>query len=82
MVGEFKGDLLGWSEDHNWASQGMSIFLPRVIDVISAIDRLNEAGLLVYHDDNQIYLQPVKARSFYQYLHQLHEMLRADLGNY
>ena len=56
----------------------LSLFLPRIIEGISAIDKLHVADLVVYHDDNYIYVQSVKARSFYQYLRQLYEMLRAD----
>ena len=57
----------------------LSLFLPRTIEGISAIDKLNEAELLVYREDNHIHMQPVKARSFYQYLQGLHEIARTDL---
>ena len=50
----------------------LSLFLPRVIEGIAAVDKLNEADLAVYQDDNQIYVHPIKARSFYQYLRALH----------
>ncbi len=53
----------------------LSLFLPRTIDGLSAVDKLNEADLLVYKDDNCIYMQPTKARSFYQYLQQLHRIV-------
>ena len=55
----------------------LSLFLPRVIEGISAIDKLNEAEILVYRDDNYIYLQPVRARSFYQYLQELYGIIGA-----
>lgn len=60
----------------------MSLFLARAIEGVSAIDKLNEADLLEYRDDNYIYMQPIKARSFYQYLHELYEIASADLGSY
>ena len=53
----------------------LCLFLPRTMDGLSAIDKLNEAGLLVYQDDNQVYMQPMKARSFYQYLHELYRII-------
>ena len=54
----------------------LSLFLPRTIEGLSAIDKLNEADLLVYQDDNHIQMQPMKARSFYQYLQQLHKIVK------
>ena len=60
----------------------LSLFLPRIIEGISAVDKLNEAGLLVYREDNYIYMQAVKARSFYQYLQQLHQLLKAGLRDH
>ena len=56
----------------------LCLFLPRTIDGISAIDKLNEAGLLVYEDDNQVHMQPSKARGFYQYLKELHGIVAND----
>ena len=55
----------------------LSLFLPRAIEGVSAIDKLNEADLLVYRDDDHVHMQPVKARSFYQYLRDLHAISRA-----
>ncbi len=55
----------------------LSLFLPRTIDGLSAVDKLNEANLLVYQDDNFIYMQPTKARSFYQYLQQLYKIVKS-----
>jgi hypothetical protein len=46
--------------------------VPRVIEGISAVDKLNEAGLLVYRDDDHIHMQPTQARGFYQYLRELY----------
>ncbi len=60
----------------------LSLFLPRSIEGISAIDKLNEAGLVVYEDDGFIYMHAKRARGFYQYLRSLLGMLkaRADVG--
>ncbi len=59
----------------------LSLFLPRAIEGISAVDKLNEADLLVYRDDNHIHMQPVKARSFYQYLQDLYGIQHSNLKN-
>lgn len=60
----------------------LSLFLPRSIEGISAIDKLNEAGIVVYEDDGYIYVHPIRARGFYQYVRALLEILRtnADVG--
>jgi len=55
----------------------LSLFLPRSVEGISAVDKLNEASLLVYEDDNYIHMPPIKARSFYQYLQKLLEIVKA-----
>ena len=52
----------------------LSLFLPRVIEGVSAIDKLNEADLLVYREDDHVHMQPKKARSFYQYIRDMHAM--------
>lgn len=52
----------------------LSLFLPRVIEGVSAIDKLNEADLLAYRDDDHIHMHPKKARSFYQYLRELYSI--------
>ena len=56
----------------------LCLFLPRTIDGISAIDKLNEAGLLVYRDDGQTHMHPLKARSFYQYLREIYAIVEYD----
>ena len=60
----------------------LSLFLPRSIEGISAIDKLNEARLVVYEDDGLIYMHPKRARGLYQYLRSLLEILKAhaDVG--
>ena len=56
----------------------LSLFLPRTIEGISAIDKLNEADLLVYRDDNHIHMLASKARAFYQYLRKLYQIAMAN----
>ena len=56
----------------------MSLFLPRIIEGVSAVDKLSEAGLFVYGDDDYIYMPAVKARAFYRYLRELYEIVRAN----
>lgn len=55
----------------------LSLFLPRSIEGVSAVDKLNEAGLVAYEDDGFIYMHARRARGFYQYLRALLEMLKA-----
>ncbi len=52
----------------------LSLFLPRTIEGVAAIDKSSDAGLLVYKENGNIYLDPVKARSFYKYLKLLHQI--------
>ena len=72
----------GWEHIHfgyTPAEMGrLSLFLSRPIERISAVDKLNEADLLVYREDNHIYIQATKARSFYQYLRDLYAILKAN----
>ena len=60
----------------------LSLFLPRSIEGISATDKLNEAGLVVYEDNGLIYMDSRRARAFYQYLGSLLEILKghSDAG--
>ena len=52
--------------------------MPRTIDGISAIDKLNDADRLTYRDDNHIYVQASRARSWYQYLKDLNGLVVAN----
>ena len=54
----------------------MSLFLPRIIEGVSAVDKLSEAGLVIYGDDGYIYMPAVKARAFYRYLRELFGIVR------
>jgi predicted transcriptional regulator len=56
----------------------LSLFLPRTIEGISAIDKLNVADVLVYGDDDRISMQPLKARAVYQYLQELYRILKSN----
>ena len=58
----------------------LSLFLPRVIEGISAVDKLNEADLLAYQDDNLVHMQATRARSFYRYLLDLNGLLALDIS--
>jgi len=52
----------------------LALFLPRSIEGIAAVDKLNNAELLIYKEDGNIYLDPKKARSFYKYLSLLYDV--------
>lgn len=52
----------------------LSLFLPRTIEGISAIEKLDIAGLLVFGVDEHVHLTPNSARSFYQYLQELYKI--------
>jgi predicted transcriptional regulator len=56
----------------------VSLFLPRIIEGISAVDKLNDAGLVAYRDDGYIYMPAVKARNFYRYLRELWEIIKTN----
>ena len=60
----------------------LSLFLPRTIEGLSAIDKLNEADLLVYRDDNHIHMLASKARAFYQYLRDLYQVTTDNAANH
>lgn len=50
--------------------------LPNGIEAVSAIDRLDEAGLLIYQEeDNKIVTNCVESRAFFQYLERLEQLL-------
>ena len=56
----------------------MSLFLPRIIEGVSAVDKLSVGGLFIYSDDGYVYMPAVKARAFYRYLRELYEIVRAN----
>jgi len=49
--------------------------LSRTIDSIAAIDKLDDSGILKYEDDGYVHFSTIKARSFYQYLKRLYDLL-------
>ena len=53
----------------------LALFLPRDVEALAAIDKLNEAGLLAYEDDGYVYASPVLLRAVYKYLTHLDEIL-------
>jgi len=62
----------GLQESYSLLEMGkMSLFLPRTTDRYSAMDKLDQAGLMT-SDDSVFRVPPVKARSFYQYLSELY----------
>lgn len=82
----FYGGKVGVGGDHvevryTAAEVGrLSLFLPRIIEGISAVDKLNDAGLVAYRDDGYIYMPAVKARNFYRYLRELWEIVKNNSG--
>ena len=53
----------------------LSLFLPRSVEGISAIDKLDEAGLLAYTEDAYVVMPAIRARAFYVYLHALYMLV-------
>jgi len=53
----------------------LSLFLPRTIEGVAAIDKLSDAELLVYEEDGHVYFNPKRARGFYKYLGSLNQVL-------
>lgn len=50
-------------------------FIRRGIDRVSAMDKLDDAGLFEFRDDEFIYFEPRKAREFYRYLCVLYSVI-------
>lgn len=62
----------------------LALFLPRSIEGVAAIDKLDIADLLSYKDDGTVRVNPKRARSFYQYLQALYrikEVTKAKNGD-
>ncbi len=53
----------------------MSSFLPRSIEGIAAIDKLDDAGLVSYMDDGRVHVNPRRSVAFYQYLRGLYLLI-------
>ena len=53
----------------------MCTFLPRTIEGIAAIDKLDDAGLVSYLEDGRIHVNPRRSVAFYQYLKELYMLI-------
>lgn len=53
----------------------ISSFLPRTIEGISAIDKLDGAGLVSYLEDGNVHVNPRRSTLFYRYLKHLYTLL-------
>lgn len=53
----------------------ISAFLPRTVEGIAAIDKLDSAGLVSYLDDGNIHVNPRRSTAFYYYLKALFQLL-------
>lgn len=56
----------------------LSTFLPRTIEGLASIDKLDDAGLVSYLDDGNIHVNPRRCVAFYQYLKALYELNAED----
>lgn len=50
-------------------------FLPRTIEGIAAIDKLDDAGLVSYLEDGNVHVNPRRSTAFYYYLKNLYRLL-------
>ena len=53
----------------------ISAFLPRTIEGVAAVDKLDDAGLVSYLDDGRIHVNPRRSVAFYQYLKELYALI-------
>lgn len=53
-------------------------FLPRTIEGISAIDKLDDAGLVSYLDDGNIHVNPKRSTAFYRYLKNIYQLIEQN----
>lgn len=53
----------------------IAAFLPRSIEGLAAIDKLDEAGLVSYLEDGRIHVNPRRSVAFYQYLQGLYKLI-------
>jgi len=54
----------------------LSLFLPRTVEGIAAIDKLSDAELLVYKEEGHVVFNPKRARGFYKYMSSLYTVLK------
>lgn len=57
----------------------LAAFLPRTIEGLAAIDKLDDAGLVSYLDDGNIHVNPRRCVAFYQYLKRLYELIVEEI---
>jgi len=57
----------------------ISSFLPRTIEGIAAIDKLDDAGLVSYLEDGNVHVNPRRATVFYAYLKNLYLLIAEKL---
>ena len=53
----------------------------RSVEGVSAIDKLDDAGLISYLEDGAIHVNPRRSTAFYQYLRNLYFLLARSAGN-
>jgi hypothetical protein len=53
----------------------LASFLPRSIEGIAAVDKLDDAGLVSYLDDGRVHVNPRRSVGFYQYLKGLYTLI-------
>lgn len=46
----------------------LAYFLHRSVEAMAAVDKLNDAGILTYEDDGNVYASPKILRGYYKYL--------------
>lgn len=56
----------------------LSAFLPRTIEGLAAIDKLDDAGLVSYLEDGNIHVNPRRCVAFYQYLKRLFGLIENE----
>lgn len=56
----------------------LSAFLPRTIEGLAAIDKLDDAGLVSYLEDGNIHVNPRRCVAFYQYLKGLYKLIENE----
>ena len=53
----------------------------RSVEGVSAIDKLDDAGLISYLDDGNVHVNPRRSTAFYHYLRNLYLLLARGMGN-
>lgn len=69
-----------WGEDVIFTSLEigqLASFLPRTIEGVAAIDKLDAAGLVSYLDDGNVHVNPRRSTAFYYYLRSFYKILMA-----